>query len=158
SRRTCLMTAGKPYVLSSVATSIDGCIDDATETRLLLSNDADFDRVDEVRASMDAILVGAATIRADDPRLMVRSQARKDARVAAGKTPSLGKVTMTTSGLASESKFFTTGEEDKIAYTSTAAHSKIAAQLAGVATVIDAGDPIDLETVLVDLAERGVER
>lgn len=152
------MTAGKPYVLSSVATSIDGYIDDATETRLLLSNDEDFDRVDEARASMDAILVGAATIRADNPRLMVRSQARKDARVAVGKTPSLIKVTMTTSGLDPEAKFFTTGEEDKIVYTSTAAHGKVTEQLADVATVVDAGDPIDLEAVLADLAERGVER
>ena len=31
--------------------------------RLLLSNDADFDRVDAVRAESDAILVGARTVR-----------------------------------------------------------------------------------------------
>ncbi|MGH8574222.1 MAG: RibD family protein, partial [Gammaproteobacteria bacterium] len=63
----------RPYVLLSVAVSVDGYIDDATDTRLLLSNEADVDRVDEVRASCDAILVGANTIRRDDPRLLVRS-------------------------------------------------------------------------------------
>ncbi len=78
--------------------------------------------------------------------------------MAAGKTPSLIKVTMTTSGLDPEAAFFTTGEEDKIVYTSTAAHGKIAEQMVGVATVVDAGNPIDLETVLADLAERGVGR
>jgi 5-amino-6-(5-phosphoribosylamino)uracil reductase len=49
----------RPRVLLSCATSIDGYIDDSTQTRLLLSNAADFDRVDAVRAEHDAILVGA---------------------------------------------------------------------------------------------------
>jgi 5-amino-6-(5-phosphoribosylamino)uracil reductase len=59
----------RPYVLLSCAASIDGYIDDATDERLLLSNDADFDRVDAVRAECDAILVGANTIREDNPGL-----------------------------------------------------------------------------------------
>ena len=42
----------------------------------MLSNEADFDRVDEVRAGCDAILVGAATVRNDDPRLLVRCPER----------------------------------------------------------------------------------
>ncbi|MEU6645312.1 dihydrofolate reductase family protein [Saccharomonospora sp. NPDC046836] len=46
----------RPYVLLSVAASLDGFIDDRSDTRLLLSNDEDFDRVDEVRAGVDAIL------------------------------------------------------------------------------------------------------
>ena len=65
--------AERPYVLLSVAMSVDGCIDDATDTRLILSNDADLDRVDEVRAGSDAILVGAGTIRRDNPALLVRA-------------------------------------------------------------------------------------
>jgi 5-amino-6-(5-phosphoribosylamino)uracil reductase len=60
--------------------SIDGYLDDASPDRLLLSNDADFDRVDDVRAGCDAILVGAATIRQDDPRLLIRSAGRRAAR------------------------------------------------------------------------------
>lgn len=49
-----------PYVLLSAAVSLDGYLDDTGPERLLLSSPADFDRVDEVRASVDAILVGAA--------------------------------------------------------------------------------------------------
>jgi riboflavin biosynthesis pyrimidine reductase len=45
--------------------------------RLLLSNDADFDRVDAERAASDAILAGANTIRRDNPRLLVQSHPRK---------------------------------------------------------------------------------
>ena len=60
--------------------SIDGYLDTATTERLVLSNDADFDRVDAVRATCDAILVGATTVRNDNPRLLVHSQARQEAR------------------------------------------------------------------------------
>ena len=42
--------SGRPYVLLSCAMSVDGYIDDDTPERLLLSNDEDLDRVDEVRA------------------------------------------------------------------------------------------------------------
>ena len=64
----------RPYILLSCGMSIDGYLGSATPRRLELSNDADFDRVDAVRASCDAILVGAATVRNDNPRLLVRSQ------------------------------------------------------------------------------------
>jgi len=63
----------RPYVLLSCAMSIDGHIDDNGPERLLLSNAEDFDRVDEVRASCDAIMVGAGTVRRDNPRLLIRS-------------------------------------------------------------------------------------
>ncbi|WP_034267580.1 dihydrofolate reductase family protein [Actinospica robiniae] len=76
------------HVLLSFAASLDGFLDDASPNRLLLSNPADFDRVDAVRAECDAILVGAGTVRADDPRLLVRSAERRAARVARGLPPS----------------------------------------------------------------------
>ena len=64
----------RPYTLLSCALSIDGYLGSATPRRLELSNDADFDRVDAVRASCDAILVGAATVRHDNPRLERRHE------------------------------------------------------------------------------------
>src|SRR5215510_9500769 len=85
----------RPYTLLSCGMSIDGYLDNAAERRLLLSNDADFDRVDAVRAECDAILVGAATVRHDNPRLLVRSPARRNERVARGLRPSPVKVTVT---------------------------------------------------------------
>ena len=68
--------ADRPYTLLSCAMSLDGYLDDASDRRLILSNEADFDRVDEVRAGCDAILVGAATVRNDNPRLVVAERAR----------------------------------------------------------------------------------
>ena len=98
----------RPYVLLSAAVSADGYIDDAGLGRLVLSDAADLDRVDEVRAGADAILVGAGTIRADNPRLLVRSAARRVARAAAGRPASPIRVTLTSrGGLDPAARFFT---------------------------------------------------
>jgi 5-amino-6-(5-phosphoribosylamino)uracil reductase len=149
----------RPYVLLSVAASVDGYIDDSSSRRLLLSNDADFDRVDEVRASADAILVGASTIRRDNPRLLVRSAARRDERVARGRPESPVKVTLTGSAdLDPAASFFTAGTGSKLVYVSSPAVSKARERLADVATVADAGDPPSLAWILADLAARGVRR
>jgi len=149
----------RPYVLLSCAASIDGYIDDASESRLRLSNDADFDRVDEVRAGCDAILVGAGTIRADNPRLLVRSQARRDARVRGGRPADLLKATVTGGGdLDPDAQFFATGDVPKVVYTVTAAAEKTRERLGAVAEIVDAGEAVELGRVLADLASRGVGR
>ena len=106
----------RPYTLLSCSVSIDGYIA-GVASRLLLSNDADFDRVDAVRASCDAILVGAATVRIDNPRLLVRSQARRDERTARGLAPSPIKVTVTRRAeLDARADFFTAGDAEKLVY------------------------------------------
>lgn len=149
----------RPYVLLSCAMSADGYIDDATPERLRLSSAADWDRVDAVRASCDAILAGAGTLRADDPRLLIRSATRRERRVARGLPADLTKVTLTWSGdLDPGARFFTTGEAPKLVYAPSATAGDLAPRLAGVAEVIDAGDPLGLPTVLGDLAARGVRR
>jgi len=158
--------AQRPYVLLSVAMSADGCIDDATDIRLILSNDADLDRVDEVRAGSDAILVGAGTIRRDNPALLVRSSARRSGRVARGLPASPARVTLTGSGdLDPSARFFTAGDGARLIYVPAAEQDRIRGRLArpdgtGAAgvEVIGAGDPLSLGAVLADLAARGVRR
>ena len=106
----------RPYTLLSCSVSMDGYIASAA-SRLLLSNEADFDRVDAVRASCDAILVGATTVRNDNPRLLVRSQARRDERTARGLAPTPMKVTVTCRAeLDARADFFTAGEAEKLVY------------------------------------------
>src|SRR6187200_1052291 len=107
----------RPYTLLSCSVSLDGYLGDKSP-RLALSNDADFDRVDEVRASCDAIMVGAVTVRTDNPRLLVRSPARRDERTARGLSPSPAKVTVTNRiDLDAASNFFVAGESEKLVYT-----------------------------------------
>jgi riboflavin-specific deaminase-like protein len=128
--------------------SVDGYIDDATDTRLVLSNEADLERVDEVRAGVDAILVGANTIRRDDPRLLVR-----------GARGNPIKVTVTSTGdLDPASRFFTEGDVAKLVYAPTATATKLLDRIPGLATIIDCGDSVSLPWILDDLAGRGVHR
>ena len=149
----------RPYVLLSCAMSIDGYIDDATTDRLLLSNDDDLDRVDATRAGCDAIMVGAATVRRDDPRLLVRSERRRAERVARGLPPSPVKVTVTGSGdLDPRARFFTAGDGLKLVYCPSGVVDMAREQVGAVSTVVDAGDPATPEAVVADLAGRGVSR
>ena len=149
----------RPYILLSCGMSIDGYLDDADQRRLLLSNDADFDRVDEVRAGCDAILVGAATIRQDDPRLLVRSAGRRAERAARGAAPTPVKVTVTSScDLDPAARFFALGDVDKLVYCATPTMDAAKARLGDVATVIDGGSPVDVRLIAADLAARGIGR
>src|SRR5277367_811708 len=103
-----LSMTGRPYVVLSCAMSLDGCLDGTGEDRLVLSGPADLDRVDAERAAADAILVGAGTIRRDDPRLLVRSARRQAERRAGGRPSQPAGVTVTASGdLDPAARFFT---------------------------------------------------
>jgi 5-amino-6-(5-phosphoribosylamino)uracil reductase len=149
----------RPYTLLSCGMSIDGYLGAATPRRLQLSNDADFDRVDAVRASCDAILVGAATVRNDNPRLLVRSKSRRDERAARGLPSSPCKVTVTERvQLDPTADFFTTGEMEKLVYCASSRVVAARSRFQSVATVVDGGQPVEMRRVTEDLSDRGVQR
>ncbi|WP_166021808.1 dihydrofolate reductase family protein [Streptomyces chilikensis] len=142
-----------PYVLLSAAVSLDGCLDDTGPERLLLSGPEDFDRVDEVRAASDAILIGAGTLRADDPRLVVRSPARRAERAAAGRPEFPLKVLVTGSGdLDPAAAFWGTGGR-KAVYTTDRGAPRAQAALRGRkdADVVPVGPELDWRAVLEHL-------
>jgi len=148
----------RPHVLLSAAVSLDGYLDDASPERLLLSNPEDFDRVDELRAASDAVLVGGNTLRRDNPRLLVNSPARRAERVAAGLPEYPLKVTLSASGALDPGlNFWHTGGA-KVAYTTDAAAPALRTALAGLADVVGAGPAVGLGAVLDDLGARGVRR
>lgn len=148
-----------PYTVVSCAMSLDGFLDDASEDRLMLSNEADFDRVDELRSRSDAILVGAATVRNDDPRLLVRSEERARSRRRGGWPEQPLKVTVTRRAkLDPGSRFFTVGRGPKLVYCASDTVAMARDALGSVATVVDAGCPVELDRVCGDLAARGVRR
>jgi len=151
--------AERPYTLLSCGMSLDGYLGSPGRERLLLSNDADFDRVEEVRAGCDAILVGAGTIRSDNPRLTVRSPARTRRRVEQGLPATPAKVTLTRrADLDACANFFATGDSEKLVYCAAAAADRARTRLGRVATVVDLGDPLDVGRMSEDLHARGVRR
>ena len=149
--------------------SVDGKIDDTGPERLLLSGPDDLDRVDELRASADAILVGANTVRRDNPRLLVRSPQRRAARIAAGRPQHPARVTVTASGnLDPSARFFAPPHGAggtaspaglrPLVYCASPAAPAARARVGERAEVIDAGEPLSLSFMLADLAERSGPR
>jgi len=152
--------ADRPYTLLSCGMSLDGYLDGATVKRLPLSNAADFDRVDAVRASCDAILVGAGTVRNDNPRLLVRSAKRRRERLARGLGPSPAKITVTTGGdIDPDAAFFTAGDADKFVYCPNDVVAAVRCRFGQRATVVGAGRrPVELRQICEDLSDRGIQR
>jgi riboflavin-specific deaminase-like protein len=152
------VTTVRPFVLLSAAISIDGCLDDSSPDRLLLSNAEDFERVDEVRAGVDAILIGATTMRRDNPRLLVNSAKRRADRVASGLPEYPLKVTVTGSGnLEASLKFWHHGGQ-KLVFTVDSSVEKLRANLDGLADVVSTGRTMDWCAALDELGRRGVRR
>jgi 5-amino-6-(5-phosphoribosylamino)uracil reductase len=143
--------AARPYTIMSCAVSVDGCLDDGSRERLILSGPEDLDEVDELRARADAILVGAGTIRADNPRLLVRDPARAAARERAGRPPHPLRVTVTATGDLDPAARFFAGPGTPLVYAASAAVPAAERNLGGAAVVIDAGAEPSLAAVLNDL-------
>jgi diaminohydroxyphosphoribosylaminopyrimidine deaminase/5-amino-6-(5-phosphoribosylamino)uracil reductase len=67
-----LLSAGRPYVHAKWAMTLDGKIATRTGDSKWISNEASRRRVHALRGRMDAVIVGAGTVRADDPLLTAR--------------------------------------------------------------------------------------
>ena len=149
----------RPYVLLSAAMSVDGFLDRAGGQRLTLSGPADLARLDAVRAGCDAILVGANTVRRDNPRLLVRSAELRAERSARGVAEQPLRVTVTASGaLDATARLFTDGAAEQVVYCADPVADRLRDALGGRTSVVAAGPRPELEPVLADLAGRGVRR
>ncbi len=150
--------AERPHVLLSAAVSIDGYLDDAHPERLVLSSEADLDRVDQVRAESDAILVGANTLRRDNPALLVNSVVRRAARITAGKPEYPVKITVTARGDLDRGLDFWHNGGAKLVYTTHAVAPALRERLGTLAEVVALGPGVGFPALLDDLGNRGVRR
>lgn len=138
-------------IILSAATSQDGYLDDAFPQRRIFSCPKDFKEVAKLRAASDAILVGAETVRKDNPSLVTRSKILAWKRRSQGKPRDPVKITITESGaLDPAANFFTNGNGEKIIYTTGSS----CGNLTSVATVV-AVDGIP--AMLADLEKRGIK-
>ena len=87
-----------PVIAPFVATSADGYLDDASPARLILFGPGYLNRVNQVRGCETPILVGAPTIRATIPGLLIRDPRRRAGRAARGLPEHPARVTLTRAG------------------------------------------------------------
>lgn len=128
----------------SCAVSSDGYLDDSAPARAILSSPEDLDAVLALRAQMDMIVIGAETLRRDNPSLATRGDVHITARKAAGRTADPVKVVVSRSGtIPHDRAFFTTGTAETIVL------SQAQTNTPGTDVTLS-GDPID---AIVNLAE-----
>ncbi len=153
----------KPYILIKTAISLDGYIDDLSTSRLVLSNQADTEAVDALKSTFDAILVGAQTIRKDNPSLLIKSSEHSKKRIEKGLTEHPIKVTVSLSGeLDVNNRFFQEGHTEKIVYCPNKIKEVLKNKIGHAATVVglltDDSSIINPINLLEDLYARGVNR
>ncbi len=111
-----------------------------------------------MRDACDAIVVGAETIRRDNPSLSTKTDERRKKRLGKGLKAEPIKVTLTRSGLlAPEAKFFTDGDGQKIVYCPPEAEKALRDKLGKVAEIVSVTGTAPLVAQAVaDLERRGV--
>lgn len=101
----------RPYTFINVAMTADGKIDTFERKGAAISSKQDKQRVDELRAAADGILVGGKTLLEESPKLTVKSEALREDRVSRGLSPNPIKVgVVTVADVPLESDFIQMGE------------------------------------------------
>lgn len=152
----------RPFVYVNMAMTADGKITSARREYPTFTSDEDRRNMDRLRAEADAVLVGAGTLRADDPPMHVRDEGMRAYRRSLGRPDALMNVVVTSScDLDPEATFFTAGDPGTriVATVEDAPDGKVSA-LHGLATVWRVGrGRVDLPRLLGRLRdERHVER
>jgi diaminohydroxyphosphoribosylaminopyrimidine deaminase/5-amino-6-(5-phosphoribosylamino)uracil reductase len=144
----------RPHLILKLATSLDGRIATGSgESRWITSEDARAE-VQKLRASVDAVMIGAGTARADNPSLL--------ARTTPPPTKQPARVVITTRFDAPfEGRLFEALDLSPLivfggARASPAQQAMLEDAGAKLESVRTAGDGLDLSAVLVRLAELGV--
>jgi 2,5-diamino-6-(ribosylamino)-4(3H)-pyrimidinone 5'-phosphate reductase len=148
----------RPFVFINSAISADGKLSTKERKQVRISGKLDFERVDALRAQADAIMVGIGTLLADNPSLTVKSQERRNARKAAGKSENPVRIIVDSSArIPLDADIFKKGEGTRIIAVSNSAPAEKIKKLEENALVIKAGtDKVDLPELASRLKKMGI--
>ncbi|WP_158853599.1 2,5-diamino-6-(ribosylamino)-4(3H)-pyrimidinone 5'-phosphate reductase [Halorhabdus sp. CUG00001] len=148
------------HVVVNAATSVDGKLSTREREQVAISGPADFDRVDQVRADSDAVMVGVGTVLADDPSLTVDDEEQIPSRRGRGDTPHPARVVADSRGRTPPDAAILDDDAETVVLVSEAASADAIDRLEATgATVIVAGEGrVDLEAALAELEAHGIER
>ncbi len=150
----------RPFTFINSAMSADGKISTKKRKQVKISGRADFDRVDALRASSDAVMVGIGTVLADDPSLTVKSEERRKRRVAEGMDENPVRIIVDRKArIPLTADVFKKGVGKRIVVISKSAPADMVEALKEKADVIVAGgDEVDLQEMARELKKRGIDR
>ncbi len=151
----------RPYIFINAAMTADGKIDTFERKGSAISSKRDKERVDELRALSDAILVGGNTLRDENPKLIVKSEARRAERIQRGLSPNPIKVgIITLADFALKGDFIEAGESRKVIFTTSRTSNKTIETLRalGVEIFVHDAPRVDLTLAMQTLKKIGVDR
>jgi len=144
--------SARPLVTLKAAISLDGRLSAAAGVSQWITSAAARRVAHRLRLDHDAVLVGAGTVRHDDPRLSVRLTGEEIRRRIVVLSASLN--------IDPAARIFSAGDpESVLVYTGSRSTQEAARSLAKHATVVRVGeaeDGLNLDDILTDLGRRGV--
>jgi 2,5-diamino-6-(ribosylamino)-4(3H)-pyrimidinone 5'-phosphate reductase len=151
----------RPFVFINVAMTADGKIDTFERKGSAISSQRDKERVDQLRANSDAIMVGGRTLLDEDPKLTVKSEALRAERIARGLSPNPVKVgVVTQANIEADSQFLSSGPADIVIFTTKRTSKKYLSMLKSrrADVYVDDAEKVNLQSALATLKELGIQR
>jgi len=148
------------YVVVNAAMSADGKLASRRREQLAISGPEDFDRVDQLRADSDAVMVGVGTVIADDPSLTVDEPDRHAERTERGDPKNPARVVADSRIRTPPDATVLDDAAETYLLVSQAAPTDFIEQMedAGAYVLAAGEDRVDLTTALAKLEGEGVDQ
>ena len=150
----------RPHTFINIAMTADGKIDTFERKGSAISSKRDKERVDELRAAADGILVGGKTLVEEQPKLTVKNEALRESRVRRGLSPNPIKVGVATvADIPLESDFIKVGPARVVIFTTnqTSIIQLEVLHTHGVEVFVDDAPRVDLNEMMLTLKKIGVD-
>ena len=151
----------RPFVFINVAMTADGKIDTFQRRGAAISSPRDKERVDQLRARADAVMVGGRTLLDEDPKLTVKSEVLRAERVRGGRSPNPVKVgVVTQANIKEDSQFVNSGPAGIVIFTTrrTSKRQLSLLKARNVDVYVDDAQQVNLERALATLKDLGIDR
>ncbi|GGM23424.1 2,5-diamino-6-(ribosylamino)-4(3H)-pyrimidinone 5'-phosphate reductase [Haloarcula argentinensis] len=148
------------HVVVNAAMSVDGKLSSRRREQIAISGPDDFDRVDQLRADSDAVMVGVGTILADDPSLTVDDADRRAARADRSKPENPARVVADSRIRTPPDATVLDGRAQTYLLVSEAAPPDFIEEMedAGAYVIAAGQDQVDLTTTLAKLEGDGIDQ
>ncbi|MDQ2072448.1 2,5-diamino-6-(ribosylamino)-4(3H)-pyrimidinone 5'-phosphate reductase [Haloarcula sp. NS06] len=148
------------HVVVNAAMSVDGKLSSRRREQIAISGPDDFDRVDQLRADSDAVMVGVGTILADDPSLTVDNADRRADRADRGDPENPARVIADSRIRTPPDATVLDGRAQTYLLVSEAAPPDFIEEMedAGAYVIAAGQDRVDLTTTLAKLEGDGIDQ
>src|SRR5688572_13227527 len=110
----------RPYTFINVAMTADGKIDTFERKGSSISSQRDKERVDQLRAAADGVLVGGKTLLEEQPKLTVKNEALRQSRIEQARSPNPMKIGVASNvNISLESDFVKAGPARVVIFTTS---------------------------------------